>query len=301
MKTKLFTTLSALALVGTLLLACAHARHVAAAAASDDDDLRERDETNETYRLAPGATVDVHSISGTVKVETANTDAAEVHILRSARTREDLDCRPVRIEHADARLRIDGNDERRRCQNVQVRQNVTLRLPRRVELNVESVSGHVNAGDIEGSVTYSSISGHATVGNVNGSVRFTSISGHATVGNVSGPVQFNSISGHVDVASALDAASFNSISGHISINLARLGSRGLRAHSISGSVDVGLGDEVNADLRVESISGDVIADGARITVTKLRDNEFTGRVGAGGSPLEFYSISGNIRLHRAGV
>jgi DUF4097 and DUF4098 domain-containing protein YvlB len=297
MKTKLFATLSTLALTGSLLFACTHARRVAAS----DDDLRERDETNETYRLAPGATVDVHSISGSVKVETASTDTAEVHIVRSARTREELECRPVRIEHADASLRIDGNDQRRRCQNARVRQEVTLRLPRRVELNVESVSGHVNAGDIEGSVLFTSISGHATVGNVNGSVRFKSISGHATVGNVSGPVQFNSISGHVDVASALDAASFNSISGHISINLARLGARGLRAQSISGSVDVGLSDDVNADLHVESISGDVIADGARITVTKLRENEFTGRVGAGGAPLEFFSISGNIRLHRAGV
>ena len=298
MRAKLTASLSALTLVAGLLFAPAHARR---AAAAGDDDLRERDEINETYRLAPGADVSVRSISGFVKVETADTDAAEIHIVRSARTREDLECRPLRIEHADASLRIDGHDERRRCQDVRVRQDVTLRLPRRVDLSVESVSGHVNAGDIEGSVNYASISGHATVGNVSGPVQFTSISGHATVGNARGPVKFNSISGHVDVASALDAATFNSISGHVSINLPRLGARGLRAQSISGSVDVGLGDDVNADVRVESISGDVIADGAGITVTKLRENEFTGRVGAGGAPMEFFSISGNIRLHRAGA
>jgi DUF4097 and DUF4098 domain-containing protein YvlB len=300
MKIKLSLTLSALIITGALLLTSAPARS-AAAVWNDDDNLRERDEVNETYKLAPGAEVAVHSISGSVKVETADTDAAEIHIVRSARTREELDCRPVHIEHADASLRIDGNDQRRQCRNVQVRQEVTLRLPRRINLTVESVSGHVNAGNVEGSVNFTSISGHATVGNVNGPVQFTSISGHATVGDARGPVKFNSISGHVDVASALDAASFNSISGHVTINLARLGARGLRVSSVSGSVDVGLSDDVNADLRVESISGDVIADGARITVTKLRENEFTGRVGSGGAPMEFFSISGNIRLHRAGV
>ena len=163
-----------------------------------------------------------------------------------------------------------------------MRQDVTLRLPRRVALTVESVSGHVTAGDLDGPV------------------HFTSISGHATVGNVRGPVQFNSISGHVTVASALDSATFNSISGHVDITLARLGARGLRASSISGSVDVGLGDDVNADLRVESISGEVISDGSRISVNKVSENEFVGRVGTGGPPLEFHSISGNIHLHRAG-
>ena len=132
-------------------------------------------------------------------------------------------------------------------------------------------------------------------------MHITSISGHVTVGNVHGPVQFNSISGHVQVASALDSASFNSISGHVYITLARLGARGMRASSISGSVDVGLSDDVNADLKVESISGEVTTDGARISVNKMSENEFVGRVGAGGPPLEFYSISGNIHLHRAGV
>src|SRR5919202_967348 len=241
MRTKLFATTLALIITAGLTFVCLRA-------VGADDDLRERDEINETYKLTPGAQVDVHSISGSVTVETGETDTASVHIVRSASTREELECRPVRIEHTDASLRLDGNDQRRRCQNARVRQEVTLRLPRRVALNVESVSGHVTAGDLDGPL------------------HFTSISGHATVGNVRGPVQFNSISGHVRVASALDAATFNSISGHVSINLPRLGARGLRAQSISGSVDVGVGDEVNADVRVESISGEVIADGAGITV-----------------------------------
>lgn len=276
-RTKLIATTLALTLTAGLSLACLRA-------AAADDDLRERDEINETYKLAPGAQVDVRSISGSVTVETSDTDTAEVHVVRSARTREELDCRPVRVEHTDASLSIDGNDQRRRCQNGRVRQEVMLRLPRRVALSVESVSGHVTAGDLDGPV------------------HFTSISGNATVGNVRGPVDVTSVSGNVRVTSALDSASFNSISGRLDITISRLGARGMRASSISGSVDVGLSDDVNANLRIESISGDVFSDGGpRITVNKIRADEFQGRVGAGGPPLEFFSISGNIRLHRAGV
>jgi DUF4097 and DUF4098 domain-containing protein YvlB len=288
MNRKLITTLSALALVGALVCVC-NTRRVAArdgapalGASGGDDDMRERDETNESYRLASGAEVDVQSISGSVTVETADTDTADIHIVRLARTRDELECRPVHIEHTAARLRIDGQDDRRQCRNAHVTQQVTLRVPRRIKLDVTSISGHVTAGDLDGPV------------------HFTSISGHATVGNVRGPVSFTSISGHVQVASALDAATFESISGHVSITVSHLGARGLKAESISGSVDIGLGDDVNADLRVESISGGVYADDARITLNKVSENEFTGRVGSGGAPLEFFSISGNIRLHRAG-
>src|SRR5205085_4379066 len=232
MSTRLITTLSALALVGALVCVCANTRraaasgdaHALAASSGGDDDMRERDEINESYRLAPGAEVQVQAISGSVTVETGVTDTADIHIVRLARTRDELECRPVHIEYTDGRLRIDGQDDRRQCRNARVNQQVTLRVPRRINLNVASISGHVNAGDIDGAL------------------HFTSISGHVTVGNVRGPVSFTSISGHVQVASALDAATFESISGRVSITLSHLGARGLKAESISGSVDVGLAD-----------------------------------------------------------
>lgn len=291
MSTRLTMILCVLACTGLLICAGPVGRRAAAGGGTrltvgttnQDDDTRERDEVNETYRLTPGATVQVESISGSVKVETAETETAEVHIVRLARTRDEFVCRPVQIEHTDSNLHIDGQDNRRQCRNSRVTQQITLRLPRRINLGVSSISGHVEAGDIDGQAS------------------FNSISGHVTVGNVRGPVNFNSISGRVQVGSALDAATLNSISGHVTITLTRLGAHGLRAHSISGSVDVGLADDVNADLHVESISGGVYADDARITINKVSDNEFTGRIGAGGPPLEFYSISGNIHLHRAGA
>lgn len=288
MRTKLTIIFGAFALISAMFCADTFTTNTRVHAATnvgnwDDDDMREHDEQDGSFKLAPGAEVTVNSLSGSVKIETADTDTATVHVVRTARTREALECRPVRMEQTGVGLRIDGQDERRQCRNARVSQSVTLRLPRRVRLDVNSISGHVSAGDLDGPAS------------------FNSISGHVTLGHVRGAVSCHSISGHVEVASVLEAASFTSISGHVTVNIARLGARGLKAQSISGSVDVGLGDDVNADLRVESISGSVTADGGRITVNKLSANEFTGRVGTGGAPLEFFSISGNVRLHRTGV
>jgi DUF4097 and DUF4098 domain-containing protein YvlB len=166
---------------------------------------------------------------------------------------------------------------------VQVHQTLTLRLPRRVNLDVNSVSGHVRVGALDGWAHLHSISGNATVERATGEALFSSISGSAVVTQASGK------------------ATFTSISGRVRINLTRLGSEGVRVNSVSGSVEVGLPDGANADIRVRSISGEVTSDVPGLTITKIEgSSDYDGRVGGGGTPLTFNSISGNVRFHRTG-
>jgi DUF4097 and DUF4098 domain-containing protein YvlB len=248
----------------------------------NDSDFKERDSSRQTYALSSGATVEINSVSGGVTVETSESSQAEVEIVRTARAREDLDCRQFKVETSPERLRLDGNDERRQCRNVQVHQTLNLRLPRRVNLDVNSVSGHVRVGALDGWAHLNSISGNASVERTAGEVLFSSISGSATVAQASGK------------------ATFSSISGRVRINLTRLGGEGVRVNSVSGSVEVGLPDGANADIRVRSISGEVTSDVPGLTISKIEGGGFDGRVGGGGTQLTFNSISGNVRFHRTG-
>ena len=274
--------LAALACAFALSFTSAAARG-AAAGGNDDGDFNERDSSRQTYQLAPGASVEINSVSGGVTVETTESAQAEVEIVRTARTREDLDCRQFKVEASAERLRLDGNDERRQCRNVQVRQTLALRLPRRVNLDVNSVSGNVRVGALDGRAHLNSISGNASVERASGEVVFSSISGSATVSQSSGK------------------ATFSSISGRVRINLTRLGAEGVRVNSVSGSVEVGLPDGANADISVRSISGDVTSDVPGLTITRIENtSNFEGRLGSGGTPLTFNSISGNVRFRRTG-
>jgi DUF4097 and DUF4098 domain-containing protein YvlB len=229
-----------------------------------EENFDERDSSRQTYALAAGATVEINSVSGRVTIETAEVSQAEVEIVRTARTREDLRCRQFKVETAANRLRIDGSDDRRECRNVQVNQTLNLRVPRRINLDVNSVSGDVRVGELEGTARLSSISGNATVARA---------SGEATI---------------------------TSVSGHVSVNLSRLGGGGVRVSSVSGNIEVGLPEGVNADINVRSISGDVIADVPGLSLQKTNGSNYEGRIGAGGTPLSFNSISGNVRFHRTG-
>ena len=264
-RSRMFAAAVALALAAQVFGACASARsgHMPGVA-SDDRDYTERDESRQSYRLDPGSRVELNSVSGHVTIETHAGNEVDVHIVRKARTREDLRCREFNVAATGNSLRLDGSDNRGECRNVQVQQTVNMRLPRSVNLEVASVSGHVKVGGIDGSV------------------KMTSISGHATVREAAGE------------------ASFTSISGHVSVNLSRLGGRGIRMSSISGNIDVGLPENANADWRVSSISGEVIADAPGVTVQKIGPSSYEGRVGSGGTDMTFSSISGNVRFRRAG-
>ena len=264
-RSRMFAGVLTLALAAQVSGACAAAGGPATPQRGHEDgDFNERDESRQSYRLAPGARVDLNSVSGHVTVETHAGSEAEVHIVRAARTREDLRCREFRVLVTGNSLRLDGNDNRSECRNVQVRQTVNLKLPRSVNLEVTSVSGHVKVGELDGSVKLTSISGHATVRQAAGEAVFTSISGHVTV------------------------------------NLSRLGGRGVRMSSISGNIEVGLPEGANADWRVSSISGNVTSDAPGVTVQKVGPSQYEGRIGAGGTDMTFSSISGNVRFRRAG-
>src|ERR1044071_8731912 len=67
-----------------------------------------REETHQTFRLYPGARVEVGRINGAVTVKTADTDAAEVHVVRTAPSAEDLEYKRVTVEASSSSLEVRG-------------------------------------------------------------------------------------------------------------------------------------------------------------------------------------------------
>ena len=245
----------------------------------DEDDFPVREEINQTYELSPGARVEVSSISGPVVVETADTRTAEVHIIRSAETKAELDCHRTLIEHSASSLVIRNEQDRTRgCRNVRARQRVLLKLPRAVSFRA------------------SSISGNATVGGVEGDVRLSSISGNVRIAEVGGTLELSSISGNVEVAQSAGYSNISSVSGSVELSIAQLGERGVDISSISGRVVLRFAGDLNADVSVDSISGSVHSDMPNLTVSKVGSSNFRARVGAGGTPISISSVSGSVRL-----
>ena len=289
-------------LTSVMMLTCGAPRAGLTAATAQRDDFQERDEVNQTYELAPGARVEVSSIRGRVEIVTADTTTAEVQIIRTARTRADLEYHKIEVEQAGNSLVVRGvqDREQRRGQNIQVNHQVILKLPRRIDLSVNSVSGPIKVGDVEGQTHVSSISGSAKIGDVGGKLQVSSVSGSLDVGNVGADARVTSISGNLRLGQVNGSLDVSSVSGALNATLVSLSPQGIHIQSVSGSVEIAFKSEINADFNAEHVSGEVYLDVPNVTRdSEAKSPNVRARIGAGGTPITISSVSGNIRLTRS--
>jgi hypothetical protein len=297
-KTMIVTTL----LTSVMMLACAVPRAEFTSEIAQRPDFKERDEINQTYQLEPGARVEVSSIRGSVEIDNVDTATAEVKIIRTARTRADLEYHKIEVEQVGNRLVVRGVQEpqERRERNIQVDHKVILKLPRRIDLSVNSVSGSLTAGDLDGQTHVSSISGSVNIGNVGGKLQVTSVSGSVEVGNVGAEARVNSVSGNVRLGQATGSLEVSSVSGSVNATLVSLGSQGIQIKSVSGSVEIGFKSDINADFNADHVSGQVYLDVPNVTrESEEKSPNVRARIGAGGTPITIFSVSGSIRLTRS--
>ena len=265
-------------------------------------DFKERDEINRTFQLAPGSHVEVSSIRGPVEITNSDGATAEVQIIRTARTQADLEYHKVEVEQTGNGLVVRGiqEPEQRDRQNIQVNHYVILKLPRSIDLKVSSVSGSLKVGDVDGDTNVSSISGSARIGHVGGKLHVNSISGNLEVGNVNADARVNSISGNLGLGQVNGSIEVQSVSGGVNFTLLSLSPQGIRIKSVSGSIEIGFKSDVNADFSAESISGQVYLNVPNVNrESEENSSNVHARIGAGGTPISIWSVSGNIRLKQS--
>lgn len=260
-------------LFAAALLTTGCARMIAGESQHGDRDLKERDEMRQSYRLTPGARVEVAGISGMVKIETANTDTAEVSIVRYAATRAALEHHKITVDHSADNLTVRGEKNDSSVHSMlahlftrssEVRQEVTLKLPRNVRLFTNGVNGRV------------------------------------TIGEVDGAVAVHGVNGRVEIAQALDHAEVNGVNGGVTMTLAKLGEKGVSIHGVNGSIELRFAGDVNASVDVHGINGSVRSDAPDIVVEKDKDDRsnVSAQIGKGGAPISLHGINGGVRLSR---
>jgi DUF4097 and DUF4098 domain-containing protein YvlB len=290
-------------LTSMMMLACGSSQGIFAIRETKrvSSNFQERDEIKQRYQLASGARVEVSGIRGPVEISTDTGEMAEVHIIRTARTKADLENHKVIVEQTAAGLVVRGEQltDRQQRLNSQVQHRVMLKLPRRINLTVNSVSGSVRIGHVDGQTGLKSISGSATIGHVGGALRANSISGPLDVGDVGGEVRVSSVSGNLHLGRVSGQLDVSDLSGQLSATLAQRGGEGIRIRSVSGSIELRFRGEVNADFNAEHISGNVRLDVPNVSVQgELKPPTVRARIGSGGVPITLTSVSGSIRLVR---
>lgn len=236
------------------------------------NDLPEKEEIRRKFKLEPESRINVYNINGSVTVETADTDTAEVLIVRSAKKREDLEnYRKVKIEQErDKRLVISIENDRKSLFSSlgaipEGRQRVVMKIPRKVDFESQGVSGNL------------------------------------TLGEILGRVELHDINGQVKASRIAGVAEFNSVNGGVDATFAPLKGSGIQVYNVNGSVDLRFEGEVNADLNAWSINGHLNPD---LPDVQTRNEEqgrgrLKARIGSGGSQIKIGDVNGNVNLLKA--
>ncbi len=269
------------------------------------NEFSERDEIRQTFRLSADAQVEVSNIrgaviSGAVEIETANIEFAKVEIIRSAQNRNDLEEYKINIENTPKSLIIRGETRPRNAASayeLDVRHQVKLTLPRRVNLSIKNVVGKVQIGDVLGNLSVANIGGSLVAGNIDGQVQISVVTGNVNVGQASRQVEIKSVSGDVKIARVFDSLDLSVITGAVSVRIESLGESGAEINSVSGKVELQLKNELNAQLIVNNVSGKISFEIPNVTV-QSRESAYAMRalIGKGGPPISINIVTNDVRL-----
>lgn len=229
--------------------------------------------------LAPGHTVNIRNVNGSIAVERSTSGRVEIRARKQWRRGNPDDVRVVQVAGRggdimvcalwnDAECTADGIKSTRRNGSWNDRNDVSVHFTLRVPDGV-----------------------HVSVNTVNGGI---------VVERVAGTVDANTVNGSIDARSTRGPVHAKTVNGSITAAMGALGNDDLRYETVNGAITLELPSSLNADLDISTVNGSVNSDFPVTVQGTISRKRLRGTIGSGGTSLRASTVNGSVHLRRAG-
>lgn len=230
-----------------------------------------RDQWTRSYKLAPGARLELLNVNGRITAEASDRDTLEITGERTAKGASDEAAKDLlaniemREEVGDGRVRIEVRPPQRRGPSGH-EIKWTIRVPKGVSVDLRTVNGGVKLAGLTGDVRARSTNGGVT--------------------------------GEGIQSSNVDAAVTN---GGVEIELASVpgASGSIELESVNGGVTLTLPGDSSADITARCVNGGISINGLTLDIIGEQNRrKVEGKLNGGGTRVVLETTNGGVRLNR---
>jgi hypothetical protein len=246
------------------------------------------------------AVLRLHNANGRSRIIGEDRADIEVVVSKTARAESseaaDRLLERIRLTHDESddmlalEVEIPRRWNRRGCANVEIR------LPREIEIELDSINGRFEVSGVRARVRARSSNGSASIRDVVGNVEVTTSNAKVCCSCTCGKLTARSSNGKIEIdehRGSIDASTSN---GLIRASLEKLGSRGVQLATSNGRIVLELPEEVDADVDIRIDNGIIRSDRELASSNRESAGRLAGRLGNGGAPIKLRTSNGSISL-----
>lgn len=168
------------------------------------------------------------------------------------------------------------------------------------KVNIRTAGGHISLKRAGGAADLKTAGGHIEVGDVNGDLWAKTAGGHIESGRVNGKVEAKTAGGHINIGEAKGSIQASTSGGSVTAFMTGQPAEDSRLVSNAGSVKLRIGSAVKADIDAQSNGGSVRSD-LELTSAEggRRGQKLTGKTNGGGPRVELRSSWGTVEVVKA--
>lgn len=219
-----------------------------------------------TYKVKPGATVELREPNGRIRVEATDGDEVAINATRVAKGPND--------EAAKAALADVKINEKATADLVEIESNsssgMSFRVSKRVDYDVKMPRN-----------------GQLTIRNTNGEIRVISVAGFVKIESTNGDIELTGIEKGAEVTAT---------NGRVQIEMARVGDGGLRCETTNGQIIVTVPAGAKANISASVVNGVVHTENLNIASPESNHRRLDATIGGGGPAIRLSTTNGEVKI-----